>query len=136
MKSKDVQDDVFGLARGRDGFSFVDCYNFQVVARIKEMYFIVYGKNEVLKSKLIGKDFVKGIIIEVMKGRKVSWDGFGHETHTNERSKWLSWMEKCIEKKANLVGKIVAQVETKLRVEHVMKGEKKVKQKFYMHSST
>jgi hypothetical protein len=62
-----------------------------------------------------------------MKGKKVSWAEFNHEIDTNQRSKWLSWMEKCIERKVNLLGKTIAQVKIELGVEHVMKEEKKVK---------
>jgi len=94
------------------------------MVRIKEIYIIMYGKNGVSRSQSIGKEFVEGIVVEIMKGKKISWVGFGHET---QRSKWLSRMEKCIEKKANLEGKIVAQMKTKLGVVDVMKGEKKVK---------
>jgi len=60
------------------------------VDRIKEIYPIVYGKTKLPKSKLIGKEFAKGIVVEIMKGKKVSWVGFCHETNTNQRSKWLS----------------------------------------------
>jgi hypothetical protein len=62
-----------------------------------------------------------------VKGQKVNWVGFGHDMNTNQQSKWLSWIEKCIKKKENLVGKIIAQVKTELGVEDVMKGEKKIK---------
>lgn len=139
IKSKDVQEvelkEVFGPARGRSGYSFVECYNFQIVERIKEIYIIVYGNNEVPRSKLIRKEFARDIVVEIVKGQKVSWVGFGHEINTNQQSKWLSWIEKCIEKKENLVGKTIAQVKTKLGMEDVMKGEKKVKRKFDLGSS-
>lgn len=62
-----------------------------------------------------------------MKGRKVSWVGFAHETNTNQRSKWLSWMEKCIEKKATLLGKSVGQVKVEDGLVGLMKEKKRVK---------
>jgi hypothetical protein len=66
IKRKDVQEGefkkVFGLARGRDGYSFADCYNFQVVEIIKEIYFIVYWKNEVPRSKSIGKELFRALL--------------------------------------------------------------------------
>ncbi len=55
--------------------------------RIKEIYPTFYGKTYFLMNKLIKKEFVKGIIVEMVKGKKVSWVGFGHETNTNQRSK-------------------------------------------------
>jgi hypothetical protein len=47
----------------------------------------------------------------MVKGKKISWARFGHETNTNQRSKWVSWMEKCIENKAILLGKTIAKNE-------------------------
>jgi hypothetical protein len=43
-----------------------------VVDRIKEFYPIVYDKTNLPKSKLIGKEFVRGIVVEMVKGKKVS----------------------------------------------------------------
>jgi hypothetical protein len=53
------------------------------VERIKEIYPIVYGNNEVPRSKLIRKDFGRGIVVEAVKGQKISWAEFGHEINTN-----------------------------------------------------
>jgi len=112
IKNKDVQEveikEVFEEVWGKSGYSFVDCHHVQMVDRIKEIYPIVYSKTNLSRSKLIGKEFARGIVVEIVKGKKVNWAGFGHETNTNQRSKWLSWMEKCIEKKAILLGKTVA----------------------------
>jgi hypothetical protein len=44
--------------------------------------------------------------------------------------KWLSWMEKCIEKKEILLGKTIVEVKIEEGVEDLMKGERKVKQEF------
>lgn len=116
---------MFGEAQGRSGYSFADCHNAQVVDRIKERYPIVYGKTNMLRNKLIGKEFARGIVVEIVKSKKVSWLRFNNETNTNQRSKWLSWMEKCIEKKVVLLGKTIVEVkldegrkedETKVRV--------------------
>lgn len=81
-----------------------------MVYRIKEIYPIVYGKTNLPKSKLTGKELAKGIVVEMVKGKKVSWAGFGHETNTNQRSKWVSWMEKYIENKAILLGKTIVKM--------------------------
>jgi len=42
------------------------------VDRIKEFYPIVYDKTNLPKSKLIGKEFARGIVVEMVKGKKVS----------------------------------------------------------------
>jgi hypothetical protein len=44
---------------------------------------MVYGKPIVPKSKLLGKEFTKGIVVEVVKGISISLANFGHETNTN-----------------------------------------------------
>ncbi len=99
-----------------------------MVDRIKKIYPIFYGKTDLPKSlKLIGKEFARGIIVEMVKGKKVNWAGFGHETNTNQRSKWLSWMEKCIENKAILLGKTIVEMKIEESVEDLMEGENKVK---------
>jgi hypothetical protein len=118
---------VFGEARGRSGYSFVDCHNDQVVDRIKEIYPIVYGKIDLPRNKPIGKEFARGIVVEIVKGKKVNWSGFGNETNTNQRSKRLSWMEKCIENKVVLLGKTITKVNLEEGVEDLMKGERKMK---------
>jgi len=97
-----------------------------VVDRIKEIYPIVYGKKNLPKSKVIGKEFARGIIVEMVKGKKVNWARFGYETNINQRFKWLSLMEKCIEKKAILLGKIIIEVEIEEGVKDLMKREWKV----------
>lgn len=95
--------------------------------RIKERYPIVYGKTNLIRNKLIGKEFVKGIVVEIVKGKKVSWPIFSNETNINQRSKWLYWMEKCIEKKVVLLGKTITKVKLEEGVEDLMKGERKMK---------
>jgi hypothetical protein len=111
IKNKDVQKvalkEMFGAVRRRSGYSFANCHNVQVVDRIKDIYPIVHGKTNLPKSKLIGKEFAKGNVVEMVKGKKVNWARFGHETNNNQRSKWLSWIEKCIEKKIFLLGKTI-----------------------------
>ncbi len=96
---------VFKVARGSSGYnSFVDYHDLLVLDKIRYIYPIIYGKDDVPKSKLIGKEFPRGIILEVVKGKLVSQVGFGHEINANQQSKWLSWMEKCLEKKGSLLG--------------------------------
>jgi hypothetical protein len=74
---------VFGLTKGRSGYSFANCLDQKVLDRIKEIYPIVYDKENVPKSKLIGKEFTKGRVAEIVKGKKVSWARFAHETNAN-----------------------------------------------------
>ncbi len=68
------------------------------------------SKTNLPKSKLIGKEFARVIIVKMVKGMKVSWVGLGHETNNNQRSKSVSWMEKCIEKNAILFSKIIVEM--------------------------
>jgi hypothetical protein len=62
-----------------------DCDNGRMLDRIKKKNPILYGKIDFPKSKLIGKEFARGIVINMVKGKKFSWVGFGHETNTNQR---------------------------------------------------
>ncbi len=110
------------MAWGRSGYYFDDCDNGWVVNRIKEFYPILYGKIDFCNSKLIGKEFATGIVLKMVKGKEVSWVGFGHETNTNQRSKWLSWMENCIEKKAILLSKTIVEVKIEKGVKDLTKG--------------
>ncbi len=87
---------------------------------IKEIYHVVYT---IPKSKLIGKEFVKGTVIEIMKSKKVSWAGLVHETNANQRSKWLSWMDKCVENKVAILGEIASEVKIEDGVVGLMKEE-------------
>jgi hypothetical protein len=65
--------EVFKVARGRSGYnSFVDCHDLIVLDKIRYIYPIIYGQNDVPKSKLIGKEFPRGIILGVVKGKLVS----------------------------------------------------------------
>jgi hypothetical protein len=36
------------------------------------LHVIVYGKNEGPESKLIGKEFARGIVVEVVKRKKIN----------------------------------------------------------------
>jgi len=66
----------------------------------------------------------------MVKGKKVCWVGFGHETNTNQGSKWLSWMENCIEKKGILLIKTIVEVKIEEGVKDLTKGRRKMKQEF------
>jgi len=44
----------------------------------------MYGKSIVPKSKLLGKEFAKAIVVEVVKGILVSWANFGHEINIHQ----------------------------------------------------
>jgi len=56
----------------------------KMLNRIKEIYLVIYVKENVPKSKLIGKEFARGIVAKIVKGKKVSWVGFAHETNANQ----------------------------------------------------
>ncbi len=73
------------------------------------MYPIVYGKSTTPKSKLLGKEFAKGIVTKVVKGILVSWSSFGHETNINQQGKWQS-IGYFDYKKASLLGTYMVEV--------------------------
>jgi hypothetical protein len=82
IKSKDVEvRKVCGLTKGTSGYSFIDYHDQKVLDRIKEIYLVVYT---VPKRKLISKEFAKGIVVKIVKGKKVSWIGLAHETNANQ----------------------------------------------------
>jgi len=136
IKSKDVVEaevrKVFGLTRGKSGYSFVDCHGQKVLDRIKEIYPIIYNKEDVPKSKLIAKEFVKGIVTKIVKGKKVSWARFIHETNANQWSKWSSWMEKCVEKNVALLGKTMSKVKIEDSIKRLVK-RKRANGRFLKH---
>jgi hypothetical protein len=70
------------LALRRSGYSFANVHDDKVLDRIKELYPMVYGKPTMPKSKLMGKEFAKGTMAEMVKGISISWANFGHETNT------------------------------------------------------
>jgi hypothetical protein len=79
---------VFGLARGRSEYSFANVHDDKVLDRIRKLYLVVYGKPTMPKSKLLGKEFTKGIMARMVKGISFNWASFGHETNTNQQRKW------------------------------------------------
>jgi hypothetical protein len=54
---------VFGLVRSRSGYSFADIHDIMIMDKIWYLYPIIYGKENLPKSKLIGKEFAKGICV-------------------------------------------------------------------------
>ncbi len=82
LESEMVQ--VFGHVRGRSGYSFANVHDDKVLDRIRELYLMVYGKPTMPKSKLLGKEFAKGIVVKVVKGISFSWASFGHEANINQ----------------------------------------------------
>jgi hypothetical protein len=91
IKNKNVQEiELFGEAQGRSRYSFVNCHNAQVMDRIKERYPIVYNKTNLLRNKLIRKEFARGILVKFVKGKKVSWPRF-KPTLTKGPSGFLGW---------------------------------------------
>jgi hypothetical protein len=101
---------VFGPIRGRSGYSFANVHNDKVLDRMEELYPIVYGKSFLPKSKLLGKDFSKGIMAKLVKGILISWANFSHESNTNQWGKWHSKLDILNAKKASLLGSYVLQV--------------------------
>jgi hypothetical protein len=87
----------------------------------------MYGKSSIPKSKLLGKEFTKGIVAKVVKGISVSWANFGHEI--NQQRKWQSKLNILIAKKASLLGLNMCMWEVKMKqkVIDIVKVEKGVK---------
>jgi hypothetical protein len=74
---------VFSPTKGRSEYSFANVHDDKVLDRIRKLYHVVYGKPIVPESKLLGREFTKGIVVEVVKGISISWASFGHETNSN-----------------------------------------------------
>jgi hypothetical protein len=66
------------------GIHLQNVHNDKVLDRIEELYPIVYGKSFLPKSKLLGKEFSKGIVAKAVKGILISWANFNHETNANQ----------------------------------------------------
>jgi hypothetical protein len=56
---------VFGLVRSRSGYSFADVHDIKIMDKIWYLYPIIYGKEDLPKSKLIRREFAKGIVVDV-----------------------------------------------------------------------
>jgi hypothetical protein len=98
------------------GILFVDVHHDdKVLDKIKELYPIVYSKSIVPKSKLLGKEFAKGIMAKVVKKIPISWANFGHETNTNQQGKWQSKLDTLIANKALILGMDVVEVKRELK---------------------
>ena len=83
--------DVFGLPKGRKGragYHYGVCKDQKVVARIDEIFPLVYLR-DLPRSKVIAKQFARGIVMEVKKKKLVSWAEFAAASNKNQRSKWL-----------------------------------------------
>jgi len=66
--------EIFGLSKGRKrrvGYAFSKCMDEEVYLRIVEIFSLVYLR-DLPKSKVIAKQFVKGIVIEKHKKKLVS----------------------------------------------------------------
>lgn len=120
---------VLGPARGKSGYSFANVHDNKIMDKIQYLYLIVYGKENLPKSKLIVKEFAKGIVIDVVKGMVVSWASFGYETNTNQRGKWQSWVDTLVAKKAMMLCQTIPQVKKDLKLVDIVKLEKGVKAK-------
>ncbi len=107
---------VFSLVRGRSGYSFVDVHDSKIMDKIWYLYPIIYGKEDLPKSKLIGKEFAKGIVVDVVKGMAISWASFGRETNTNQRGKWHSRVDTLVTKKAMMLCQTVIQVKKDVKL--------------------
>ncbi len=120
---------VFGPIRGKSGYSFANLHDSKIMDKIQYLYLIVYGKEDLPKSKLIGKEFAKGIVVDVVKGMVVSWANFGYETNTNQRGKWQSWVDTLVANKAMMLCQTIPQVKKDLKLVDIVKLEKGVKAK-------
>jgi hypothetical protein len=118
---------IFNLVKGRGRYSFANVHDDKVLDRIKELYPIMYGKSSVPKSKLLGKEFAKGIVAEMVKGILVNWANFGHETNTNQQGKWQSKLDTLIANEALVFGLNMWEVKKELKVLDIVKVEKGVK---------
>lgn len=102
---KDVSD-VFGPAKGRNGrsgYAYAECKYKDVVHRIVEIFPLVYLR-DLPRSKVIAKQFARGIIMEKQKKKPVSWADFAGTSNRNQRSKWMKKVTMCLAAIANITG--------------------------------
>lgn len=105
LHDKEVTD-VFGPAKGRkgrSGYHYGECKDEEILARIAEIFPIVYLR-DLPKSKVIAKQFARGIIVEKHKKKPVSWAEFAGTSNKNQRSKWLKNVKLCLSGIAELTG--------------------------------
>lgn len=105
LHEKDISD-AFGPAKGRNGragYHYGECKNEAVVARICEIFPVVYLRN-LPTSKVIAKQFARGIIMETVKNKPVSWADFAGTSNKNQRGKWLKKVQFCLAGIAELTG--------------------------------
>lgn len=99
--------DVFGLPKGRKGragYHYGDCKDQKVLTRIIEIFPLVYLR-DLPKSKVIAKQFARGIVMEVKKKKLVSWAEFAAASNKNQRSKWLKKVKISLRALGQLTGK-------------------------------
>lgn len=85
LLEKDITD-AFGPAKGRNGragYHYGECKDEVVVARICEIFPVVYLRN-LPTSKVIAKQFARGIIMETLKNKPVSWADFAGTSNKNQ----------------------------------------------------
>jgi len=61
--------------KGRVGYIYLECMDEEVLSRIIEIFPLVYLR-ELPKSKVIAKQFVRGIVMEKYKKKMISWVEF------------------------------------------------------------
>ncbi len=76
------------------------------------------------KKIINGKEFAKGIVVEIVKREKMSWARLAHETSANQQSNWSSWMDKYVEKKVAVLGKFASKVKIEDGIVGLVKEEK------------
>ena len=89
---------VFLPTKGRKkkaGYTYSECNDVEVVARIFQIFPVVYLR-DLPKSKIIAKQFARGIVMEKRKKKQVSWAKFVGTSNHNQRSKWLKKVETCL----------------------------------------
>ena len=113
IQDKDVTD-VFRPPKGRKGragYHYGDSKDDNVLNRIAEIFPLVYLR-DLPKSKVIAKQFARGIVMEVLKQKPVSWAEFAAVSNRNQRSKWL----KKVKFSLRTIGQLTANTEEHLYV--------------------
>jgi len=104
--------DIFGPAKGRKGragYEYLECTDEEICSRILEIFPIVYLR-DLPESKIIAKQFARGIIMEKRKKKPVSWADFAGNSNRNQCSKWLKKVKLCLANIANLTGSSVKEI--------------------------
>jgi len=89
--------------KGRAGYTYSKCNDAEVLTRIVQSFPVVYLK-DLPKSKVIAKQFARGIVMEKRKKKLVSWTEVAKTSNRNQRSKWLKEVELCLATISKITG--------------------------------